>query len=107
MPNLIKNVGDHCVYCGEDTSFGSGRFINRVSADTYLDDDSPLLTIKFNNLSLQVGDHVDGWMCPECQSVECAKCGELTLDYINHNGSLYCPDCAEANGLTDDEEDKS
>ena len=36
-----KCVGDRCVECNEDTSFGSGRFVNRIPADRELDEDSP------------------------------------------------------------------
>ena len=40
-----------CISCGEDTSFGSGRFVNRIPAD-------------------------DHYMCAECQMVECDMCDE-------------------------------
>jgi hypothetical protein len=30
----IADVGDRCVECDRDTSFGSGLFVNRVSAGT-------------------------------------------------------------------------
>ena len=37
---MIKE--NDCILCGEDTSFGSGRFVNRIPAD-------------------------DNYMCAECQ----------------------------------------
>jgi len=37
-----------CIECGEDTSFGSGRFVNRIPAD-------------------------DNYMCAECQMVVCEE----------------------------------
>lgn len=48
-------VGDRCVYCDRDTSFGSGLFVNRVPADGYLHGDQeahPQLR--------------DGYACVEC-----------------------------------------
>ena len=27
-----KDIGSLCVGCGEDTKFGSGRFVNRIPA---------------------------------------------------------------------------
>lgn len=43
---------DPCVYCGESTAFGYGRFVNRLPVD-------------------------DGWGCAECSGFLCDKCGEL------------------------------
>ena len=45
-------MSNNCVSCGEDTTFGSGRFVNRIPAD-------------------------DGYMCSECASYECDRCGKL------------------------------
>ncbi len=41
-----KDIGDRCVYCFKDTSFGSGRFVDRIPAST---------------------DDLDGYVCTECQ----------------------------------------
>ena len=38
-----------CVQCGRDTSFGSGRFVNRIPAN-------------------------DGYLCPDCQADNCDAC---------------------------------
>jgi hypothetical protein len=58
-----------CIDCKRDTSFGSGLFVNRIPAD-------------------------DGYMCPDCQSVECDVCGELSLDWSFPDGhTLTCDDC--------------
>ena len=47
---------DPCVYCGERTCFGSGRFVNRLGVD-------------------------DGWGCAECSGYECDKCDkQIYLD---------------------------
>ena len=43
----IKDIGNKCIYCFKDTSFGSGRFVNRIPATT---------------------DELDGYSCYPCQS---------------------------------------
>lgn len=64
---------NNCVECGCDTSFGSGNFVNRI----------PALT-----------DTHDGWMCVECQSMECDDCGELTLEWhTDEDGGFVCESC--------------
>ena len=30
----MTDIGNRCVHCGEDTSFGTGRFVNRIPADS-------------------------------------------------------------------------
>ena len=44
---------DPCVFCGEPTAFGSGRFVNRVPADN--------------------GEDV-GFACAECLMYDCDRC---------------------------------
>ena len=29
----MSDIGNNCVCCNQDTSFGSGRFVNRIPAD--------------------------------------------------------------------------
>ena len=68
------NIGDKCVDCLKDTSFGSGRFVNRIPADN---------------------GKYDGYQCADCQSIECDNCNTKTLDYFisNENSKVYCEDC--------------
>ena len=68
------NIGDKCVDCLKDTSFGSGRFVNRIPADN--------------------GEY-EGYQCADCQSIECDNCNTKTLDYFisNKNSKVYCEDC--------------
>ena len=77
------NVEDMCIYCGNDTGFGNGSFVNRIGATRSITDFSADLldgTVKPDNMSKLKGinmtdyDTVDGWMCDECQYMECAKC---------------------------------
>ena len=42
---------DNCVYCGESTRFGSGRFVNRIPVD-------------------------DGYACADCSGMTCDYCEE-------------------------------
>ncbi len=76
--NNLKNIGQNCVECQKDTSFGSGLFINRIPAEN---------------------DKYSGYMCVDCQSVECDECKEKHLDYnliddLNyHYGKTLCDHC--------------
>ena len=77
---MTKDIGNKCVSCFKDTSFGSGRFVNRIPAGT---------------------DEYEGYQCPECQMIECDECNKETLDYFicNETASVYCDDCNEKLGL--------
>jgi len=71
--NNIKNIGQNCVECQKDTSFGSGLFVNRIPAEN---------------------DKYSGYMCVDCQSEECDQCKELTTDvYFNDDCDTLCEDC--------------
>ena len=52
---MNKDVGEKCIFCFRDTSFGSGRFVNRMPASD---------------------DEYDGWACPECMAYECDRCNK-------------------------------
>ena len=55
----ILDIGNLCTHCFNDTSFGSGRFVNRIPSGT---------------------DKYDGYMCYECQwypeidDTDCSVC---------------------------------
>ena len=49
----VLNIGDECVECGEDTAFGTGKFINRIPAEVQESVDH---------------DRIDGYMCGDCVS---------------------------------------
>jgi hypothetical protein len=63
-------VDNNCVYCAQDTSFGSGKFVNRLA-------------------------HDDGYACAECAGYVCDRCDEqIYLDEditANKCGSGYGP----------------
>ena len=64
-PLVTGDIGDYCVECLQSTAFGTGRFVNRISADRDVVDE------KGNYLGRR-----DGWLCPECNFWECDRCGE-------------------------------
>ena len=55
------DCGDLCVYCGNDTAFGGGRFVNRIGADLGAD-------IVHDWLGAPIEVTLNGWMCPDCQT---------------------------------------
>ncbi len=73
---LIKDIGDLCTHCHKDTSFGSGRFVNRIPSTT---------------------DTEEGYMCPSCQSIECDKCNNISLEYVIVDDEILCDNCLEEN----------
>jgi len=68
----IKDIGNLCTHCHKDTSFGSGRFVNRIPSTT---------------------DTEEGYMCPSCQSIECDMCDDISLEFEIVNGEVFCGDC--------------
>ena len=68
-----------CLWCGEDTSFGSGRFVNRIPASRQdgIDD-----------------EYRDGFQCAECQCEECSICKQSVIEYsITENCDAICYEC--------------
>jgi len=55
----MSNEND-CIFCGADTSFGSGLFVNRISADMYTDE----------------GEYREGYGCSQCMMLECDRCNK-------------------------------
>ena len=77
---------DICVGCAEDTSFGSGRFVNRIPADGFA-----------YCYETEEEIYVDGWLCWECREMDCDFCDNKTLEpqIINASGELMCEECDE------------
>jgi|TARA_R110000744_G_scaffold3307_1_gene12821 hypothetical protein len=68
----MSDIGNRCVHCGEDTSFGSGRFVNRIGADAdYESTDSE------GKIIFAEGEYRDGYACPPCMAMPCDRCDEL------------------------------
>ena len=77
------NIGDECVDCRQDTSFGSGRFVNRIPAFVDREVDGKWLEL-------------DGYLCAECREMECEgkDCDYKVLDdYTIIDGTILCDSC--------------
>jgi hypothetical protein len=68
----MSDIGNNCVSCNKDTSFGSGRFVNRIPADAEYES----LDEKGNTIFSE-GQYREGYLCPECSMLECDRCDEL------------------------------
>jgi len=90
------DIGNNCVHCNKDTSFGSGRFVNRIPADAdYQAEDDK------GNIIFTEGEYRDGYACESCQELECDKCSKTTIDYSfgreveDKYYDVICSDCYE------------
>ena len=63
---MIIDIGNRCVECKMDTSMGSGRYVNRIPADRQDNANSP---------------RIEGYLCADCQAIECDICHKSTIDY--------------------------
>lgn len=77
---MMVDIGDRCTHCGRDTSFGS------------VDENGEKLLLFVNRIPSDTDEH-SGYMCAECQQVECDLCGEMTLDYSLETGQVVCGEC--------------
>ena len=77
------DIGDECVDCRQDTSFGTGRFVNRIPASVDREVDGEWIGL-------------EGYQCAECREMECEgkDCDYKVLDdYIIVDGSILCNGC--------------
>ena len=88
------DIGNNCVCCNKDTSFGSGRFVNRIPADAEyesLDEKGHVIFAE--------DEYRDGYLCESCQEIESDKCLKRTADFSvgrEIDGKYYdiiCSDC--------------
>ena len=91
------DIGEHCTYCGRDTSFGSGEvlFVNRVPSGA---DGWKLGNKIFYANDFPEDDNAEqvellGFQCWECQQIDCDDCGKLVLDYEIINDQIVCEPC--------------
>ena len=66
------DIGDECTECRRDTSFGSGLFVNRIPSGT---------------------DEYEGYLCPDCQALECDICHKPSIEYGIYDGIIVCDCC--------------
>jgi len=65
----MTDIGNRCVHCGSDTSFGSGLFVNRIPADAdYQAEDAE------GNIIFKEGEYRDGYACSPCMALDCDRC---------------------------------
>ena len=106
---ITVDIGDRCTHCGRDTAFGSvddnGEklllFVNRIPSD------ADGMLVFANGVSAEGSGTIitlEGYMCADCQSVECDRCGGLTIDYKTQRSirfpdslipELVCNNCSE------------
>ena len=79
------DVRSMCVDCGKDTALGSGLFVDRIPSDK----------IWSINDRFEIG--VDGYLCRDCQLLDCDKCGTGVLYYQLIDNSVICENCLEGN----------
>ena len=90
MANIEINIGDFCTHCGRDTS--ESLFVNRIPSGT---DGTLVLAGSWDEVKVEV--EVTGYMCADCQSVECDECGNKVLHYSIRELKIVCSDCEEVN----------
>ena len=79
------NIGDECVDCRQDTSFGSGKFVNRIPASVDREINGEWVGL-------------EGYQCAECREMECEgkDCNHMVLDdYTIIDGGILCDGCVE------------
>jgi hypothetical protein len=89
------DIGEKCTHCGRETSLGTSLFVNRIPSGA----DGKLILSGGDDVVVDVD--LEGYMCPECQQLECDKCGELAVDYyiMEFSGGvaeIRCTECYEA-----------
>jgi|DEB0MinimDraft_4_1074332.scaffolds.fasta_scaffold209602_1 hypothetical protein len=68
-----------CLWCREDTSFGTGKFVNRIPASKQdsIDD-----------------EYETGYQCADCQAEECSVCKQSVIEYsFTENCDAICYEC--------------
>jgi hypothetical protein len=70
------DIGNRCVNCGKDTSFGSGLFVNRIPADADYESD---INDEQGNPIFADGEYRDGYLCPDCSVLPCDRCDEMII----------------------------
>ena len=89
--DITIDIGNLCTHCGRDTAFESGAdevlFVNRIPSDA----DGKLLLSGGDDVPIDV--MIRGYMCVECQSMPCDRCGENTHEYEHLDEELVCEGC--------------
>jgi len=91
MANIEINIGDLCTHCGRDTSADSGEslFVNRIPSGA-----DGTLTLA-GGFVVDIEVTINGYMCIDCQKVQCDECYKEVLDYNIDDGRIICSDCGD------------
>mgnify|MGYP005832960973 CR=1 FL=1 len=95
------NIGDMCTHCGRDTAFGAVDeagdrlllFVNRIPSGA----DGTLILAGGDDVAVDVT--IEGYMCAECQAIDCDRCGIPSPEYqilelVESEGTeIVCADC--------------
>ena len=87
LQTISVDMHDRCTHCGRDTSMGSGLFVNRIPCTT----DATLTLSDATTIDVDV----HGYMCIECQSIPCDRCGDSVAEYTYCHGHIMCDECHE------------
>jgi hypothetical protein len=93
------DIGQLCTYCGRDTArhAQNGLFVNRIPSDA----DGKLVLSGGDDVTIDVV--INGYMCVDCQSIPCDRCGTPTHEYEILDKAipeLVCGDCLKEKKLT-------
>jgi len=71
MMSNTMDIGNRCVDCGRDTSFGSGLFVNRIPADAEYE------SFYAGEQVFKEGQYREGYLCPDCSGLDCDRCDKM------------------------------
>ena len=87
------DIGDLCTHCGRDTSADSEEslFVNRIPSGA-----DGTLTLA-GGFVVDIEVTINGYMCVDCQKVQCDECYKEVLDYNIDDGQIICTECDKEN----------
>ena len=85
------DIGDLCTHCGRDTASDDELlYVNRIPCGA----DGKLVLVSGGDVTIDV--EINGYMCVECQSIPCDRCGTPTHEYEildKATPELVCSSC--------------
>ena len=67
------DIGEKCVSCCRDTSFGTGLFVNRIPADAEYESEHG------GKIVFKEGQYRVAYLCPECSALPCDRCEDVIV----------------------------
>jgi len=91
---ITVDLGDLCTHCGRSTqwrwSTSVDLFVNRIPSGA-----DGTLILDGGEDDVEIPVTIEGYMCVDCQMIECDKCGEMVLDYDLTDGTVVCSECGK------------